>query len=109
MKESLFKSGLAGPPLNAPPFFFFLPYNCTHALPISHARTCKHVKACSLKKKKQHTCRVNCKFSVFDSCSLGSLAKMSSPVCSGMAFVQCRVSQKMMYNLRSNYSKNYKA
>lgn len=40
MKESLFKSGLAGPPLNAPPF---TPYNCTHALPASHARTYKHM------------------------------------------------------------------
>lgn len=45
MKESLFKSGLEGPPLNAPPFS---PYNCTHALPGSYARTRKtHVKVCS--------------------------------------------------------------
>lgn len=76
MKESLFKSGLEGPPLNAPPFS---PYNCTHALPGSYARTCEtHVKVCS--QIKAYTCRNICDF-VLNPWSLDWMAKIPLWIC----------------------------
>lgn len=70
MKESLFKSGLAGPPLNAPPFS---PYNCMHALPASHAHTYKHM--CKpVHRKSSNTHAGTFANFVFNGCNLDSVS-----------------------------------
>lgn len=98
MKESLFKSGLAGPPLNAPPFS---PYNCMHALPISYARTYKRVKACS--QKKLYTCRDICKFCL--QCMQVGLYGQNS--LTSLQYYGLCIIDGAPNHFKSNYFKNY--